>query len=153
MRKIGIIAALSLLLVAVVAVPALAARAHLIGAVQCTDIGTQLQCTGKVAGLGEEEAFVTINATGLATVECTNPGGNVAPGQTTEVTATGVSGPIEPHQGQITFTTTTETPTVGPEACPNPQWTPTVTDVEFTSATITVVQGGVTVLGPEEITL
>jgi hypothetical protein len=35
---------------------------------------------------------------------------------------------------------------VGDEACPNRQWTPEVLDVDFSSGTISIIQGGVVVL-------
>jgi hypothetical protein len=154
MRKIGIIAVLSALVVALAAVPALAQNPHFVGALRGTDQGTQLQVSGKVAGLGNEPVNVVVEATGLATIECTNPGGNVAPGQTKELNVTGESGPITPRSGQITFNVLTLEPTPPADACPNRQWTPTVTDVQFTGATVTVFDlAGAILLGPAPVTI
>src|SRR5829696_6271331 len=116
---------------------------HFVGEPTCTDIGTTLRCTGKVAGLGGTTFELTVAAQGVATVECTNPAGNVAPGQTFETTTTGTSGPLAtPRNGQFRFNVTTVTPTAPAGSCPNPMWTATVTDVEFGDATITLTEDG-----------
>jgi hypothetical protein len=130
------------------AAPAYAQSGHFLtgggNAAECTDIGTQLQCTGKVAGLGGTTFTITVEAEGLATVECTNPGGNVAPGQDTAVDAAASTGPQPtPRNGQFVFTLTTATPTVPNfPTCPNPQWTATVTDVTFGDATLSLFEDG-----------
>ena len=94
MRKFGIIAVLALMVTALAAVPALAQSGHFLDrTVQCTDIGTQLSCDAKVAGLGGTTFEISVDAAdAIASVECTNPGGNVAPGQDTEVDVAGSSG-------------------------------------------------------------
>jgi hypothetical protein len=96
--------------------------------------------------LGNEDLTATLTATGIADVTCTNPAGNVAPGQRTSVTTTGTQSDIEVKNGRATFNVTTAEP--GPlnpaEVCPNRKWTATITDVEFTSATLTLIQGGST---------
>src|SRR5829696_1804495 len=107
LRKFGIIAVLSLLVTAFAAVPALAQNPHFIGQLTGTDLGTTLEVSGKVAGLGNEPVNVVVEAEGIATVECENPGGNVAPGQDTAVDVSGETGPITPRNGQITFTAET----------------------------------------------
>jgi hypothetical protein len=135
-----------LLLLAVAAVamlaftPAASAQSgHFVGTPTCTDIGTQVQCSGKVAGLGGTTFTITVSAPGTASVTCTNPGGNVAPGQSFSTTVTGTSGPFPtPRNGQARFTVTSDAPTAPPGSCPNPMWTATVTDVAFTTATITL---------------
>ena len=126
---------------------ALAQSGHFIesgaGAPVCTDIGLQVQCTGKVAGLGGTTFAITVTAVGIATVECHNPAGNVAPGQDTEVTVSGSSGPLPtPRNGQFVFTLTSVSPEPLPATptCPNKMWTPVITDVTFTTATLSLFE-------------
>jgi len=148
MRRIGIVAVLSMLLVAFSASAALAQTSgvHFLRGPFFTDLGTQLNATGTLAGLGVEDVTVTVEATGTASVECVNPGGNVAPGQSFTTTLTGTQSGIEVKNGRAVFNVTTATPEVPAGSCPNPQWTGTVTDVVFTSATITATQAGEIVL-------
>ena len=120
---------------------AFAQAGHFVGTPTCRDIGTQVQCTGKVAGLGGTTFTILVSAPGTATVTCTNPAGKVAPGQTFDTTATGQSGPFPtPRNGQARSTVSTETPAAPPGSCPNPQWTATVTDVTFGPATVTLLE-------------
>jgi hypothetical protein len=119
---------------------------HFVQTQTCTDIGTQVQCSGKVAGLGGTTFEISVAAQGTATVVCINPGGNRAPGQDTSVTVSGSSGPLPtPRNGQFRYTVTSVAPGPLPPTptCPNNQWTPTITDVSFTTATITLTEDGV----------
>lgn len=116
---------------------------HFVGTQTCTDIGTQVQCSGKVAGLGGTTFTITVEAQGTASVTCTNPAGNVAPGQSFTTTVTGTSGPFPtPRNGQARYTVTSDAPTAPAGSCPNPRWTATVTDVQFTTATLTLSEDG-----------
>ena len=119
---------------------------HFVGTPTCTDQGTTVECTGKVAGLGGTTFEITVDATGIASVECTNPGGNVAPGQDTEVNTSGTTGEQStPRNGQFRFTGSTLDPEPLPPTptCPNDSWTPNIVDVEFTDATLTLLEDGV----------
>lgn len=114
-------------------------------AVKCVDTGTQVSCTGKVAGLGGTTFEIIVEAEGLASVECTNPGGNVAPGQDTIVTVEGGTDPRPtPRNGQFRFTITTDDPEPLPPTptCPNGQWTAEIVDVTFSEATLTLKEDG-----------
>ena len=75
------------------------------------------------------------------------PRGTVAPGQGTEVDAFASFGPfVADKNGNFRFPTLTTLAPPNPsgaEACPNPQWTAEITDVEFNSpAIISIIQGG-----------
>jgi hypothetical protein len=154
MRRIAIaIAALAAFVgLALGAAPAYAQSGHFIdsgaGAPVCTDEGTTVACDGKVAGLGGTTFEITIEADGTASVECTNPGGNVAPGQDTAVTVAGTTGPQEtPRNGSVRFTIETDDPEPLPPTptCPNDQWVPNIVDVTFTTATLTLFEDDVEV--------
>lgn len=114
----------------------------------CTDTGTQLQCTAELAGLGNETVVADLTAPGATATNllCQNKGGNQAPGQNPAVptTATGQQTILQPKNGRASIDVATAVPTISPKAagCPNGNWTVIVGDVEFTSYTLTIKQGG-----------
>jgi hypothetical protein len=134
---------------AVGAAPAYAQSGHFLegggNAPECTDEGTTVACDGKVAGLGGTTFEITVDAEGIASVECTNPGGNVAPGQDTAVDVEGTTGEqTTPRNGQFQFSVATDDPEPLPPTptCPNDQWVPNIVDVTFTTATLTLLEDG-----------
>ena len=152
MRRIAAIvtALVALGALALGASPAHAESGHFLtgggNAPECTDIGTQVTCTGKVAGLGGTTFEITIEADGIASVVCINPAGHRAPGQDTAVTVEGSTDPLPtPRNGQYRFSVTTDPPDPLPPTptCPNDQWTPEIVDVSFTTATLTLFEDGV----------
>lgn len=144
-RSVVLMLAVVLAIFGLTATPAFAQSGHFVGTPTCTDQGVTVECSGKVAGLGGTTFEITVEADGVATVECTNPGGNVAPGQDTDVTVSGSSGPLEtPRNGQFRFSLESDDPNPLPATptCPNNQWTPEITDVTFGDATITLFEDG-----------
>jgi hypothetical protein len=126
-----------------------AASPHLKGnrPISFTDLGVTLRGTASYAGLGNFDTQQVLTATGNPTAVCTNPSGKQQPpGQNpAEVTLTGVTAipASDIKNGNVTITTTTAAPVSpipGAPDCPGVQWTETITDVAFTSATIKVFQ-------------
>jgi hypothetical protein len=142
------------LTVALVAIPlAYGASVHFKGGLpKFTDQGTTLKTCFSLAGLGNQDVTITVEAAGTISSTCTNPGGNVAPGQnkvpfreTTQVTIPSTQ--IKNGNVSVCLTTQTPaTPTAVEAGCPNANWTTTINSVDFTNATVTVVQGGQIVL-------
>jgi hypothetical protein len=154
MKRVGIFAVLALALSLLVASVAVAASPHFKGrsGPTATDQGTTLKVTGTLVGLGQEGGTIELVAQGLVIVTCTNPSGkNNPPGQQPEPTT--LSSGVQPitgvtKSGNFTFNLTTLEPTAPAGACKE-NFTATVTDVQFTSYTIVVKQGGqTTTLGP-----
>jgi hypothetical protein len=153
MRRFAMFAAAVSAAALLVPTAALAANVHFVKGPTFTDNGTTLTTVGKLAGLGNGDIKVTLSISGIATkITCTNPGGNQAPGQNKPgVTASGTQtiSRDEIKNGTVTIKVTTLAPaqlTPKQAGCPNNNWTARIDDVKFTSATITVVQGGAVVL-------
>jgi len=127
---------------------AFAANAHFKhGSPVFTDGGVFLTASGSLAGLGNGDIVVTVDATGQPTATCTNPAGQTQPPghNPAEVVLTGVQAipGSEIKNGNASFNVSTASPTSpipGAPECPNGQWREDITDVAFTSATITVYQ-------------
>jgi hypothetical protein len=148
MKRPTVIAAL--LVVAAFPVAILAQNAHLKGRnpVLFVDNGLTLTATVTYAGLGNFDTLQKLSASAQPTAVCINPGtGEHQPaGQNpAEVDVTGSTavpaGDIK--NGNVTIATTTTappTPIVGAPDCPNPNWTEVITDMAFTSGTITLFQ-------------
>jgi len=127
----------------------LAASVHFVVGPTSVDAGTQLVVSGKIAGLGEGDVTILVTADGVASVECSNPAGNVAPGQTTAVSAAGLQVFPSPKNGNLVFSVSTVAPSIPSSACVDnsgKQWSAAATDVAFSGGVITVSQGGVIVL-------
>ncbi|HET9790607.1 MAG TPA: hypothetical protein VFR08_04830 [Candidatus Angelobacter sp.] len=131
---------------------AVAASVHFKSGPTFFDQGLTLNASGALAGLGNGDVLVHLSATARPTATCTNSGGNEAPGQNpASVNVTGAEAipNTQIKNGTTPFTVTTNAPaqpTPEEAGCPNDNWKAAITDLQFTSATITVFQNNVAVL-------
>src|SRR5215218_2883907 len=167
MRRIGIIAVLSLLVTAFAAVPALATGEPVFNAAaapqgthvqtgtpSCTFVtGTQdVTCSSfELAGVGNVDATATLVTVYGATINCTNRGGNLVESHNQTVTTSTTTGEISPVNGRLTVPSLTSTAPTDEEileqaSCPNPNWTPSVApgSITLVSSVYTVTFEGFT---------
>jgi hypothetical protein len=110
---------------------------HYVDGPTITDNGTTLMVCGKIAGLGNNKGVnITITTTATVSTECTNPGGNVAPGQSRTENLTYTKKFWSDKNGNISFCLSTLE--LKPGMCPNGKWTGRVTDVSFVNTTVMV---------------
>jgi len=100
------------------------------------------------AGLGNFDTLQNLAATATPTAVCVNPGTGEhrPPGQNpaeAEVSGSTAVPAGDIKNGNVTIATTTNPPTTpiaGAPDCPNTNWIENITDLAFTSATITLFQ-------------
>jgi hypothetical protein len=154
MRKIGIIAVLSLMALALAAVPALAQSGHFVtggaNAVQITapdEDSSDLTITGKVAGLGGTtfEIFATADAT--ANYACQNRGGefpNDPKKQSVSARVGDTTGELPtPRSGTYKFTLDASAPT-STLSCPGGQVS-VLTSITYSNITLILEEDNVEV--------
>ena len=118
-----------------------AQNVHYVESPTTIDNGTTLTVCGKIAGLGNNNGVtITITTTATISTECTNPGGNVAPGQSKTETISRTKEFTSDKNGNVSFCLSTLELAAG--ACPNGKWVGRVTDVSFVN-TIVKVNGNV----------
>lgn len=156
MRRTWFVLLASVAVLGITASAAIASSVHLKGGKNAepafNDGGLTLNAAGALSGLGNGDVLVTLAATADVTATCTNQGGNQAPGQNPapiSVTGSQAIPEDEIKNGNTPFNVTTDppvTPIPGAPDCPNPNWTEEITDLSFTSATITVEQPAGTIV-------
>jgi hypothetical protein len=139
MRRVGIVTAVSMFLVAVSASVALATTVivpanapsgtHLqSGAIGCAveSDGLTVSCTAfELAGVGNTNAFVSLTATYSGVVDCFNHGGNLVESHETTFTAANEATLTPSRNGRLRVGARSVSPDLDlAEPCPNPNWTP-----------------------------
>jgi hypothetical protein len=110
---------------------------HFVDGPTKTDNGTTLMVCGKVAGLGNNMGVnITVTTTATISTECTNPAGNIAPGQSRTETITWTKKFFSDKNGSVSFCLSSMEQKPG--ICPNGKWTGRVTDVSFVNTKVMV---------------
>jgi hypothetical protein len=147
MKRLGIVAVLATLLMALSASAALATGDPVFNpaaAPQGTHVqtgtpscafaadGLTVVCSSyELAGVGNTNATATLETTYSATINCTNRGGELVEVHSQDVTTSTTTGQLSPKNGRLRVPSlTSDTPTaaeiLAQADCPNPNWTPSV---------------------------
>jgi hypothetical protein len=139
-----------LMFIALAAVPAFSANPHFLEGPICVDNGDNtVTCVGDIAGLGNENIDVLVEASGTTT--CQNRGNKPPEGQEPpglDTTATGEKTDIRVKNGRASFSVTA----VAENPCPDRM----IATTTFDSATVTVFQpsgSNTVVLGPTAVSI
>ena len=170
MKRLGIITALSMLLLALSASVALAAvspgtytptsgsfntanapgSSHLTsGSPSCTvNADRSINCSAYVlGGVGHTNATVSLTASYSATIDCTNNGGNLVESHTSNFSASSSATVASVKNGQLSVPARSVSGiSSAPQVCPNPNWTPSIRGgtVTLNSFTYTLTFAGFT---------
>jgi hypothetical protein len=150
MRKVGMIAAVATLLVAMTSAT-FAANPHVVGSLS-TVAGpgsNQVTVSGKIAGLGNGYTGTSLTGTADATfdIQCSNPQGKLAPGQqgvSDSLTGSGAIDSVDSN-GNYTFhiTFTINLTPAKAWGCPNNQWTASAINIDLELTSLTLSDGTV----------
>ncbi len=156
------VTAVTVLLSAFALTSALAASPHFkrggqpVCTVTTSGSSASVVCTGKLAGLGNDDLLITVTVSGEAVYQCQNAGGNTAPGQNRVLIGPAVAPTFIDadaiKNGNLTFTTSpavlTAPATVSGAAagCPNPNWTGVNPTLTLTDVSLVIEQPPGTVI-------
>ena len=169
MRRLGIITAFAMLVLALSASVASAAVApgiytptsgsfntanapgssHLTsGSPSCTvNADRSISCSAYVlGGVGHTNATVSLTASYSATIDCTNHGGNLVESHTTTFSDSSGGTLTSSKNGQLRVPAQSASAFGAPQVCPNPNWTPSIRGgtVTLNSFTYTLTFAGFT---------
>jgi hypothetical protein len=138
MRKLGIIAVLSLLALALAAVPALAAAPNFKSATSSVANNGALVVSFDERGLGNENIDYTLTGDGTATFACINRGGKNPEAANKQTIAFPVveKASFEVKNGRVVESITSDAPSAGSFSCPGGQRL-VLADVSYTNLELT----------------
>jgi hypothetical protein len=155
MKRLGLVTTFLMLLVAVSASVALAAinpanapsGTHLqSGTIGCTvNSNLSVTCSSfELAGVGNTNAEVSLEANYTATINCTNHGGNLVESHTSSFSAGETFTATSSKNGRLRVASADANPFEAPQVCPNPNWTPSIAPgtLVLTSFTYSVTFAG-----------
>lgn len=150
MRRIGIIAVLSLLLVAVTAAVAQAGAPKFHSATSSVNNSGALVASFDERGLGNENIDYTLTADASATYACINGGGNHPQAANKETTNGEVSGggSFEPKNGRVVASLSAGPISAGSFSCPSGQRL-VLASVSYTNIVLTDTTNGVSTSLPD----
>ncbi|GAB3235468.1 hypothetical protein GCM10027346_25230 [Hymenobacter seoulensis] len=112
------------------------------------DLGKLVKVCYDVAGLGNLTSVdVTLTYDAYVYTQCTNPGDNIAPGQSKSYPSNSETITVPVRNGRI-HGCVTSTKVFPAGDCPNSKWTGSVSDVTFTNVKLTVLGKSFTATNP-----